>query len=71
MGISLLNEEASVSFRKKVDKKLLRKEKAYEIKQLMKEKRSEEYEVLEGTVYSSRRFFIVSLPRIFRWVRRL
>ena len=36
-----------MSFRKKVDKKLLRKEKAYEIKQLMKEKRSEEYEVLE------------------------
>jgi len=36
-----------VSFRKRVDKKLLRKEKAYETKQLMKEKRSEEYEVLE------------------------
>jgi len=36
-----------VSYRKKVDKKLLRKEKAYETKQLMKEKRSEEYEVLE------------------------
>ena len=47
MDISPLNEEASVSFRKKVDKKLLRKEKAYEIKQLMKKKRSEEYEVLE------------------------
>jgi RIO kinase 1 len=47
MDISPLDEEASVSFRKKVDKKLLRKEKAYEIKQLMKEKRSEEYEVME------------------------
>jgi len=49
MVISPLNEEAFVSFRKKVDKKLLRKEKAYEIKQLMKEKRSEEYEVFEVT----------------------
>ena len=36
-----------MSFRKKVDKKLLRKEKMYEIKRLMKEKRSEELEVLE------------------------
>jgi RIO kinase 1 len=36
-----------VSFRKKVEKKLRRKEKSYEIKQLMKEKRSEDYEVLE------------------------
>jgi RIO kinase 1 len=36
-----------VSFRKRVEKKLLRKEKSYEIEQLMKEKRSEEYEVLE------------------------
>jgi len=36
-----------VSFRRKVDKKLLRKEKMYEIKRLMKEKRSEELEVLE------------------------
>ena len=36
-----------MSYRRKVNKKLLRKEKAYETKQLMKEKRSEEYEVLE------------------------
>jgi len=36
-----------VSFRRKVEKKLRRKEKSYEIEQLMKEKRSEEYEVLE------------------------
>jgi len=36
-----------VSFRRKVEKKLRRKEKSYEIERLMKEKRSEEYEVLE------------------------
>lgn len=36
-----------MSFRRKVDKKLLRKEKMYEIKRLMREKRSEELEVLE------------------------
>jgi RIO kinase 1 len=36
-----------VSFRKHVDKRLLKKEKAYETEQLMKEKRSEEREVLE------------------------
>jgi len=36
-----------VSFRRKVEKKIRRKEKSYEIKRLMKEKRSEEYEVLE------------------------
>ncbi|MGQ9460045.1 MAG: serine protein kinase RIO [Candidatus Bathyarchaeaceae archaeon] len=36
-----------MSFRRKVERKLRRKEKSYEIKQLMKEKRSEEYEVLE------------------------
>jgi RIO kinase 1 len=36
-----------VSFRKHVDKRLLKKEKAYETEQLMKEKRSEELEVLE------------------------
>jgi RIO kinase 1 len=36
-----------MSFRKKVDKKLLRKEKMYETKRLMKEKRSEELDVLE------------------------
>jgi RIO kinase 1 len=36
-----------VSFRKHVEKRLDKKEKAYETEQLMKEKRSEEYEVLE------------------------
>jgi RIO kinase 1 len=36
-----------MAFRKRVDKRLLKKEKAYETDQLMKEKRSEEYEVLE------------------------
>lgn len=36
-----------MSFREKAEKKLLRKEKAYEIEQLMKEKRSEEYQVIE------------------------
>ncbi len=36
-----------MSYRRKVEKKLKRKEKSYEITQLMKEKRSEEYEVLE------------------------
>ena len=36
-----------MTFRKRVDKRLLKKEKAYETDQLMKEKRSEEYEVLE------------------------
>jgi len=36
-----------VSFRRRVDKKLLRMEKRYETEQLMKEKRSEEYEALE------------------------
>ena len=36
-----------MAFRKRVDKRLLKKEKTYETDQLMKEKRSEEYEVLE------------------------
>lgn len=36
-----------MSFRKRVDKRLLKKEKAYETGQLMKDKRSEELEVLE------------------------
>jgi len=36
-----------LSFRKHVEKKLRRKEQRYEIEQLMKEKRSEEYEALE------------------------
>jgi len=36
-----------MSLRKRVEKKLLKSEKSYETEQLMKEKRSEEYEVLE------------------------
>jgi len=36
-----------VSFRGRVDKKLLRREKRYETERLMREKRSEEYEALE------------------------
>ena len=36
-----------MSFRKRVDKRLLKKEKAYETGQLMKDKRSEELEALE------------------------
>ncbi len=36
-----------MSYRKQVDKKLLRREKRYETERLMREKRSEEYEVLE------------------------
>ncbi len=36
-----------MSFRKRVDAKLRRKEKSYETEQLMKEKHSEEYEALE------------------------
>ncbi|MCK4482742.1 serine protein kinase RIO, partial [Candidatus Bathyarchaeota archaeon] len=36
-----------MSFRKRVEKRLDRKEKAYETEQLMRRKRSEEYEVLE------------------------
>jgi len=36
-----------LAFRRRVDGRLLRKEKSYETDQLMKEKRSEEYEVLE------------------------
>jgi RIO kinase 1 len=36
-----------VAFRKRVDKRLLKKEKHYETEQLMKEKRSEERDVLE------------------------
>jgi RIO kinase 1 len=36
-----------LAYRKRVDGRLLRKEKSYETDQLMKEKRSEEYEVLE------------------------
>ena len=36
-----------MAFRKRVDERLLKKEKTFEKDQLMKEKRSEEYEVLE------------------------
>ena len=36
-----------MSFRSKAEKKVSRKERLYEKKQLMKEKRSEEYKVLE------------------------
>jgi serine/threonine-protein kinase RIO1 len=36
-----------VSFRDKVDKRLSRKQKAYEIESLMKNKRSEDYQVIE------------------------
>jgi len=36
-----------VSFRKKVDKRLSRKQKAYEIERLMRNKRSEDYQVIE------------------------
>jgi len=36
-----------LAFRRRVDERLLREEKSYETDQLMKEKRSEEYEVLE------------------------
>jgi len=36
-----------VSFRRRVDKKLLRREKRYERERLMREKRTEEYEALE------------------------
>jgi len=36
-----------VSFRRRVDKKLLRREKRYETERLMREKRTEEYEALE------------------------
>jgi RIO kinase 1 len=40
-------EEECLSFKERVGKKLRKKEREYEIEQLMKEKRSEEYEVLE------------------------
>jgi RIO kinase 1 len=36
-----------LAFRRRVDKRLLKKEKTYETDQLMKEKRSEEYEAME------------------------
>ncbi len=40
-------EWTRISLRKRVEKKLLKKQKTYETDQLMKEKRSEEFEVLE------------------------
>jgi hypothetical protein len=42
--------------RRGVDKRLLRKEKTYEKDQLMKEKRSEEYEALEVVFDVNERF---------------
>ena len=42
-----MNGEVSLSYRKLIEKKLRKKEAKYEVEQLMKEKRSEEYEVLE------------------------
>jgi len=47
MRLSIGLEISKLSFRKRVEKRLRRKEEGYEIEQLMKEKRSEEYEVLE------------------------
>jgi RIO kinase 1 len=40
-------EKSVLSFQKRVEKRLYKKEKSYETDQLMKEKRSEEYEALE------------------------
>jgi len=45
-----------MTFRKNVDKRLLEHEKSYEKDQLMKEKRSEEYEVLEEVFELNERF---------------
>jgi hypothetical protein len=45
-----------VTSEKRWEKKLKRKESRYEIEQLMKEKRSEEYEVLEVTANMNQRF---------------
>jgi len=52
----LLNEEAKSVFSEEGGKKDQAKEKAYETKQLIKEKRSEEYEVWEETVNLSQWF---------------
>jgi RIO kinase 1 len=43
----VLNGEGQVSFRKRVDRKLDKKEKSYETERLMRNKRSEEYDALE------------------------
>jgi len=43
-------------FERRWTKNYYEKKKAYEIKQLMKEKRSEEYEVLEVTAESNQRY---------------
>jgi len=53
---SLFRREVSSVFSKESGEKASAKGKSYEIKQLMKEKRSEEYEVLEETANMSRRF---------------
>jgi RIO kinase 1 len=42
-----MNGEISVAFQNRIEKRLYKKEKKYETDQLMKDKRSEEYEVLE------------------------
>jgi hypothetical protein len=49
-------EASLMSFRKHVDQRLLKKEKGYETNQLMKEKRREEYEVLEVILDVNERF---------------
>ena len=46
----------SVAFRKRIEKRLYKKEKKYETEQLMKDKRSEEYEVLEVVFDVNERF---------------
>ena len=45
-----------MTYRKNVDKRLLKDEKTYEKDQLMKEKRSEDYEVLEEVLDVNERF---------------
>lgn len=56
-SLSPTKSEASLmSFRKHVDQRLLKKEKGYGTDQLMKEKRSEEYEVLEEVFDVNERF---------------
>jgi hypothetical protein len=51
-----ISEANLMSYRKHVDQRLLKKEKGYETDQLMKEKRSEEYEVLEVVFDVNERF---------------
>ena len=45
-----------MAFRGRVDRRLSRQEKSYETEQLMKEKRSEEYEVMEEDFDVNERF---------------